>query len=71
MSKLTDQVTAQANANAAQVYINQIEALEAAIIKDREVIRKFLEDGACNDCIAQLQVTDKGNAFIPTKASET
>lgn len=65
MSKTTDRITAQANANATQVYIDQLEVFEQAIIKDRNTIRDFLKDHA--QLKEVLIVNDNGMVYVPAK----
>lgn len=65
MSKTTDHITAQANANATQVYIEQLEAFEQAIIKDRSTVRDFLKDHP--QLKEVLIVNDNGMVYVPAK----
>ena len=69
MSALTDQVEANAHAQAIAVWRVNMEQLEqktsAAIIKDRDAVRAFLMDYP--ELKEVLIVNDNGMAYVPSK----
>ncbi len=67
MSKLIDQITAQANHNASQVYIDHLTRFEQVEANIRVELLQFLNEGCCDNCKPMLLVNDDGITFVPAK----